>query len=162
MLQHNAHQRVFVGRRLLNGDDALLREHEAHRAGLAQVTAMFGEGMAHFAHRAVAVVGQHVHDERNAAGAVALERDFLVVHAFEFARAALNGALDVVGRHIFGLGRSHGRSQPGIAVRIATTLGGDRDFLQQAGEDLAALGIQRALLVLNCGPFGMAGHEKPQ
>src|ERR1035438_9223022 len=37
-------------------------------------------------------------------------------------------------------------------------LGCDRDFLEQAGKDFAALGIERALLVLDCGPFGMAGH----
>jgi hypothetical protein len=32
-------------------------------------------------------------------------------------------------------------------------LGGDADFLDQSGKDFAALGIKRALLMLNCGPF---------
>ena len=41
----------------------------------------------------------------------------------------------------------------GVAVRIAAALGGDSNFLDQASENLAALGIQRALLVLDCGPF---------
>jgi hypothetical protein len=44
------------------------------------------------------------------------------------------------------------------ALAAATALGRDGDFLYQASEDLAALGIQRALLVFDGCPFGMAGH----
>ena len=51
------------------------------------------------------------------------------------------------------LAASNGRAQPGVAVRVAAALGGYGYFLEQTGEYLAALGIQRALLVLDCGPF---------
>jgi hypothetical protein len=51
------------------------------------------------------------------------------------------------------LRRQNGGSQPGIAVGVATPFGGNGDFSEQAGEYLAALGIERALLVLDCGPF---------
>ena len=153
VFEHDVHQLLFGGRVLFDGDQALLVEHEAHRAGLAQVAAVLREGVADLAYRAVAVVGQYIHNDGHAAGAVALEGDLLVVDAFQFAGAALDGALDVVLRHIFGLGRQNRGAQPGIGVRVAAALGGNRDFLEQAGEYLAALGIQRALLVLDCGPF---------
>ena len=114
--------------------------------------------MTNLAHGAVAIVGQRLHDDRHAAGPVALEGDLFVAHAFQFAGAALDGPLDVVLRHVFGLGRGNGGAQPGVAVRVAAALGSDGDFLEQTGEYLAALGIQRALFVLDCGPFRMAGH----
>ena len=94
-----------------------------------------------------------IDDDGDAAGAVALKGDLFVADAFQLAGAALDGALDVVLRHVLGLGGQNGGAQPRIAVRIAAALGGDGDFLDQAGEDLAALGVERALLVLDCGPF---------
>ena len=61
--------------------------------------------------------------------------------------------------HVFCLGGQHRGAQPGIAVGVApASLRGDGDFFDQAGEDLAALGVESALFVLDCGPFGMAGH----
>ena len=109
--------------------------------------------MADLADRAVAVVGKHIDDNGDAAGAVALEGDLLVVDAFQLASAAQDRALDVVLRHILGLSRQNGGAKPGIGIGVAAALGSDRDFLEQASEYLAALGIQRALLVLDCGPF---------
>ena len=51
-------------------------------------------------------------------------------------------------------GGEDGRAQTRIAIRIAAAiLGGNADFLDETGEDLATLGVERALLVLNCGPF---------
>ena len=40
----------------------------------------------------------------------------------------------------------------------SAALGGHGDFFNQTGEYLAALGVQRALFVLDCGPLGMARH----
>ena len=111
--------------------------------------------MANFADRAVLVVGEHLDDDGDATGAVALVGDLLVGDAFELAGAALDGALDVVGGHVLRLGRGDGAAQTGIAVGVsaAAGLGGDGDFLDQTGEDLATFGVKRALLVLDCGPF---------
>ena len=47
----------------------------------------------------------------------------------------------------------NGGAQAGVAVRIAAALGSDAYFLEQAGEYLAALGVQRALFVLDSRPF---------
>ena len=55
--------------------------------------------MADFADCAIAVVGEGVHDDGHAAGAVALEGDFFVANAFQFAGTTLDGPLDVVLRH---------------------------------------------------------------
>ncbi len=75
---------------------AAVLEHEGDRAFLAQVAAVLGEGVAHFGHGAGAVVGHAVDDDRRAADAVALVAHFLVRFAVRAARAALDGALDVV------------------------------------------------------------------
>ena len=45
----------------------------------------------------------------------------------------------------------------GIAAAVA---GRDRQFLDDAREDLAALGVGGALLVLDRVPLGMAGHAE--
>ena len=110
--------------------------------------------MADLADSAVAVVGQDLDDDGDAAGTVALEGDVLVARAFDLTRAALDGALDVVVGHVLGLGCHDGAAQARIAVGIsAAGLGRDHDFLDQAGKDLAALGVECALLVLDCRPF---------
>ena len=45
-------------------------------------------------------------------------------------------------------------AKAGIAVGVAATLlGGDGDFLDKAGEDLATLGVGGTLFMLNCRPF---------
>ena len=49
----------------------------------------------------------------------------------------------------------------GILIGIAAAgARRDRQLLDDAGEDLAALGVSGTLLVLDGVPFGMAGHGK--
>src|SRR6185503_1849321 len=101
--------------------------------------------MSNLADGAVSVIGQHLDDDGDATGAVALEGDFLVVDACRCSRAALYGPIDVLGRHIFGLGGEDCGTKPGVTVGVSTTdFGGDGDFLDKTGEYLAALGIERA------------------
>ena len=64
----------------------------------------FENDVADFADRAVAVIGRDLDQHRGAAGTVAFERDFVDLAAFEFAGAAHDGALDVVGGHADGFG----------------------------------------------------------
>src|SRR5271156_7013840 len=78
-------------------------EHERDRAGLGKVAAALGEGRPHLAGRAVAVVGQHLDDDGDAAGAVALVAGFLIALRIAAGRL-LDGALDIVLRHVFGAG----------------------------------------------------------
>ncbi len=129
-------------------------EHERHRAFRAHVAAVLGEGMTHFSHGTGTVVGQAVDDDRRAGQAVALIADFFVVGAFQATHAALDGALDVVLGHVRIHRLVHGQAQARVGVGIsAAELRGDGDFLDQAGPDLAALGVSRGLLVFDIGPF---------
>jgi len=105
------------------------------------------------AHRAVAVVGHDIDDDGDAPRAVTLEADLLVVDAFQLAGAAQNRALDVLLRHVFRLGSQNGCAQAGVHIGVTAALCGDSDLLEQTSEYLAALGIERALLVLDCGPL---------
>jgi hypothetical protein len=59
---------------------------------------------------------------------------------------------------------------PGIAWPLAwvaggvtaTHAGGDGDLFDKLREELPALGVESALLVLDGGPLGMAAHEGPE
>src|SRR5271167_3574246 len=116
--------------------------------------------MAHLAHGTVAIVRGHFDDESDAPGTVALKGDLLVDRSGQFTGAALDGALDVVLRHVLSFGGGDSATQPGIGIHIPPALASRHgDFSDQTGENLAALGVKCALCVLDCGPFGVAGHS---
>ena len=155
-VEHRGHQLLFVGLRLLDDDVALLVEHPGHRVRRREVAAVLLEQMADFAGGAVLVVGEHFDDQRRAARAVGLVLRFLVGHARLLPGAAANRAIDVLARHVVGLGFSDDGPQARIHVGIAAAgARRDRQFLDQAREDLAALRVGRALLVLDGVPLGM-------
>src|SRR5882672_10829432 len=56
---------------------------------------------------------------------------------------------------------SDDRAQARVHVRVAAAAAGrDGQLLDEARENPAALGVERAFLVLDRGPLGMAGHVK--
>ncbi len=92
-------------------------------------------------------------------GTVALERDLLVGRPFELARALLDGSLDVVGGHVGRLRVVEDAAQPRVRGRItATDSGRDGDLADELREELAALGVDGALLVLDRMPLGVSRH----
>src|SRR5215510_5694730 len=95
-------------------------EHERHAVGLAEIAAVFGEDGAHF------VIGR-----------VGIRP-----------RAALDGAIDGVARHV-GLARcDNGSTKARIGGGIGRTQARGRgDFADQLGEDLRPLGVLAALAV---------------
>src|SRR5699024_7622252 len=117
-------------------------------------------GDAHIGGRAVAVVGQALDEHRDAAGTVALVHDRLVVDpAAVQAAAALDGAVDVVTGDRRLLGPLHRVVQGGVAVQIRSAVARrDLDVLDELREQLAALRIDRGLLVLGRRPLGVACH----
>ena len=158
-LEHDGEQLVFAGGGLGDGDGAVLFEHPGHAAGLAHVAVVLGHHVADLTDGAVAVVGGDVHEDGDAAGAVALQGELFIDDAGELAGAALDGALDVVGGHVLRLGGEHGAAQAGIGVGVAAAgAGGDGNFLDQAGEGFAALGVGGRLFMLDRGPFGVSRH----
>src|SRR5690606_41263746 len=97
----------------------------------------------------------------HAVGAVARAPDGLPVGAGRLLTgAALAGALDGVVGHRRLLGLLDGVVERRVAVGItATRAGRHLDVLDQLREELAPLGIDRGLLVLGGGPFGVAAHS---
>ena len=72
---------------------------------------------------------------------------------------ATNGAIDRIVGHVAGFGIEDGFAQSRICIRIAATRAGrDSYFLDELGEEFAAFGVRRALLVLNRMPLRMSGH----
>ena len=117
--------------------------------------------MADLRRGALAVVGQGLHNDGHAAGAVALVGDGLVVVGAAGAQGPVDGALDVVVGHVDGLGLGDDRGQTGVVVGVAGAAAlfhGHDDLLGDLGEGGGALGVGRALGLLDIMPFGMSGH----
>ena len=143
----------------LRHDVALLRKHPGHGSRGAQIAVVLLQQVPHFADGSILVVRHALEDERRAPGTVPFVGDFLVGDAWQFTGAALDGLLDVVGRHVDGFGVGDNRAQPRVHVGVATTIARrDGEFLDDAGEDLATLRVGGPLLVLDGVPLGMAGH----
>ena len=98
-------------------DYADVIEHERHRAGFGEVATRLGEARAHFAGRAVLVVGQHFDDHRDAARPVALVADLVVALGIAAGRL-LDGAVDIVLRHALRPRRENRGAQARVHCRI--------------------------------------------
>ena len=110
--------------------------------------------MAQFANRAVLVVREDVNDHRGAAGPVTLILRLFVRHARFFAGSAADRTLDVVRGHVARLGLGNDRAQTRVHVGITAAIAGcNRQFFDDAGEDLAALGVSGAFLMLDRVPL---------
>ena len=151
------HQRVFVG--VGEHQIALVDEVEGHAAVGAQIAAVFAERVAHVGHGTGFVVGHAVHHQGRAADAVAFVAQLDVFRAFHVARAFVDGALHVVFGHVRVPSLVHRQAQArvGIGVAAAQTRG-NGDFLDQTGEDFAALGVGAGFFVLDVRPLAVACH----
>src|SRR5690606_34580863 len=75
------------------------------------------------------------------------------------AGAALDGALDVVLRHVLRLRLVHGEGEAGVHAGVAAAVaGGHHDVARDAGPDLRAAGVGDALLPLDLRPLVVSGH----
>ena len=122
---------------------------------------MAGEAQAHVGGGAVAVIRQTLHQEGDAVGAVALVHDGLVVGATGLGTGAtLDGAVDVVGGDGVLLrlldGVVQGRVASGVAAARASC---NLNVLDEAREELAALGVNGGLLVLSGRPLRVSRHH---
>ncbi|MCY1172893.1 hypothetical protein D9M73_130370 [compost metagenome] len=150
---------IARGRRI--GDQAHPVERMADRARCAEVAAILGHAGAHVGGGAVAVVGERLDDQRNAAGAEAFVADFLVILGVAL-RRLVDRALDIVLGHRLRLGGVDRHAQARVHVRIGQAhLGGDGDFAAELGKHARALLILRALAVHDVLIFGMACHAYP-
>ena len=142
---------------------ALLLEDPGDRPRLAQRAAAGGEGVAHLGPRAVAVVGERLDEHGHPARAVALVGHRLDgLGVLVGAGSLRDRALDVVLGHPRVLGLLDGQCERRVALDVSPTLpGGHLDRPRELGEGSPALGVDRLLLVLDRGPFGVTGHGDP-
>ena len=121
---------------------------------------MSAERGAQLARRAVAVVGERLHDDRHAGRPIALVAHLLVLFAAVGARATLDGTLDRLFRHVSCARRDHGGAQAriGRGIRQARARR-HRQFANQLGERLGALCVLRALAVHDVLELRMTGHN---
>ncbi len=134
-------------------------EQEAHAVAFAEIAAGLGEGGADVARGAIAVVGQRLDDDGDAAGTIALVAHLLVVLALAAASAALDRALDRVLGHVGLAGGDNRAAQPRIGVGVGQPVarrGGE--LADQLGEDLGALFVLRALAIHDVLELGMTSH----
>ena len=140
-----------------NLEDGLVVEQEGQRALCAQAAAELGEVGAHVGDGAGVVVGGGLYEDGDAVGAVALVVDFLVVAGL-FVGGFLDGALDGVLGHVGGLGVLHELTQTRVQVGVGTAgLGGDGDFLAQAGKGTAH--IAPAFQLAGFAEFKCSSHS---
>ncbi|MNT37072.1 hypothetical protein D3C72_1731910 [compost metagenome] len=126
-LDGGLHDGVFGAGLGLVDDLADLIPHEGDRVHLAQRAAVLLEGRADVRGRTVAVVGQGLDDDADAAGAPALVADLF--HRIDVAAGGLvDGALDDVLGQAFGLGVVDRQTQTRVQRRVGhPVLGGHGD-----------------------------------
>ena len=143
------------------GDFARAGEHEGDRPRLAEIAAIFGEQRAHHACRAVAVVGERLDHDCRTARPVAFIADRFVIFRLA-ARRLLDGALDIVFRHVLGACILDSESQTRILFGIGQTCPRRyRDLAGELREQLRADGVLLALPVHDILELRMAGHVAP-
>ena len=126
-------------------------------AGRAHVAAALLEDLADFAVGAVAVVGEDIDQDGDAAGSETFVREFVEADAIEFAGAFLDGAFDIRVWHRHAACVLNGDAQADVHAGIAAAvLGRDHDRSAQLAPQHAAFGVHGALFVLDIRPMGMA------
>ena len=157
-LQGVAHHGVLVQAFPLDGDDALLVEHEGHAAGGAQVAAKLVESVAHIGGGAVPVVGKGLHDHGHAAGAVAFVGDVLEVVVVALAGRLFDDPVDVVVGDVGSLGLGDGVPQAGVrrGVGAAALFYGHGQLTANLGEDFRLGAVGLFLFPLDVVPFRMS------
>ena len=109
---------------------------------LPQVPAVLGENVTDFGQGSVLVIRRHFQQHRHTTRPVTFVDHFLVRGAGKFTRPLLNGALDVIRRHVLSLGGHDGRTQARIGIRVSTTYPrGDGDFLDDLCKGLSTLRV---------------------
>ena len=143
-------------------EQPLLLEEITDAAAGSEVAPEFREHVADVTYGAILVVGQGLHQDGRPAGAVAFVDRLLVGLASAGARSLLDRPFDVVLGHVGDAGSVDGESEARIGVPVRSAHPGRRgDLPDQLGEDLSPLGVGHALLALDSGPLGMAGHGQP-
>src|SRR5256885_11358554 len=110
--------------------------------------------MSYLRHGAIAIVSQRLSHQCHATWTITFVRDLFIADACFLTGATTNRAIDRVIGHVAGLGISNRFAQACIAFGIAAAAAcRDGDLLNKLREQFAALGVERAFLVLDTVPF---------
>ena len=131
---HHSLVGILIFQRDVN--DTLLTEQEAHAAHSTQIAAVLVEVVAQVGSGTVAVVGQGLHHDSNAAGAVAFVGDCFVLGLIA-ALSLLDDALDVIVGHAHALCLGDQVSQLAVGSRVrAAGTHGNADLAADLSKDL--------------------------
>ena len=116
---------------------------------------------AHLAGRAIVIVGQRLDDDGDAARPVALVADLVVVLRVAAGRL-LDGALDIVLRHVLGAGGQDRGAQARIEGRIGHGPSLGRTVISRASlpNSLERDFVLAPLAVHDVFELGMTGHDR--
>jgi len=110
--------------------------------------------MTELGHRPVLIICYRSDINGYATRSITLISNLFVGRTFQLARALHDSPFDIIGRHIDGFSFSNRFAQPGIFLRVATSLpGGYADFPDQLGKHLTALGINSCFFMFYRMPF---------
>src|SRR6266540_4054641 len=130
------------------------------RTGLGHAAVLFGEDVADLGYGPVPVIAGEIDQQGATARPIAFQLELFKMDAGKLAGAALDRLLGVVRRHVDVFGFEDCESEAGVAVRItAAEAGGDGDFTDDLGKDLAALGVYVRFVPLRGCPVTMAPHD---
>src|SRR5207248_11632790 len=131
------------------------------RSGLAAAAAVPLARVPPLRPGSVAVVGQGLDHDRGAARAITLvDRALDRRGVRSLPGPAVNRPLDVLLRHRRVTRLLDGEAERWVGVDVAAAVaGGDGDRARELREELAALGVGGALLVLDRGPLRVTGHS---
>ena len=146
---------VYVATDNRHADDAARLEDPVHTAHLAKIAGVLIEDVANLGGGPVAIVRHDLHHDGGAAGRVALVGDLVVRGPIGSARRTLDGAINVVHRHVRRAGTldRHAQTEIRIGVRPATLAHRYDKLTPQTGEKLSTFGIVHALLTSYLMPF---------
>src|SRR4029077_1841981 len=140
--EHDVQHLVFASGFFGDADFALTAKHPTYRAGFRHVAAVLAHQVSEFTDDAISIGGDNFYEHADATRAVAFKGGFFVLLTFELTGAAEDGALDVIARHVSGLGRQNRSTQPRIRARFAAAYASsDADFADDSRENTATLRI---------------------
>ena len=129
--------------------------------GRAMALALAQRG-AHLTHGSVRIIGEGLNKDRYTRRPVALVGHFLVADPFKFTRSLLYRSFDIIAGHVVRARIGQRESQSRVPIWIPSPHSRrNRDLFNELCENLGALLIFGALLMLDGTPFIMTGHPCP-
>src|SRR5438132_5137331 len=161
-LQDKPQEAIFVDGTARNRDLPLSMKHVWNTAGGAEVAIIFRKNTADFCGRAIFDVGGGLDNDRDAPRAISFVDNLFEIRGLHpLARAAFDGAIDVIVWHALIPGRLNRAAKTRVSIWIAAAgFRGDGNFLRELAEDLPTFRIDCAFETLDLRPLAVSGHAE--